>query len=178
MIEKSYKSVISCLVCSKQREIYSYRLKDGRGKYCSNKCNYAGRKGRRVSVRSEFKKGHPFGKRYLKGDHPSPKTEFKKGHKTSPELIAKLSITLNIKKSQGIPNYHQLHRWVKKQLGTPNICWFCQTLIAPKFQWANKSGEYKEDIEDWIRLCAKCHWAYDRLPEKRTQIRAFLDKLQ
>jgi len=23
--------------------------------------------------------------------------------------------------------------------------------------WHNISGEYKRDVSDWIRLCAKCH---------------------
>ena len=28
--------------------------------------------------------------------------------------------------------------------------------------WANRSGRYLRELTDWVRLCAKCHKAYDR----------------
>lgn len=27
---------------------------------------------------------------------------------------------------------------------------------------ANKSGLYKKDLDDWIYLCPKCHYEYDK----------------
>lgn len=54
-----------------------------------------------------------------------------------------------------------LHSWVKKQLGTPNVCEHCGTKSAKKYEWANKSQEYRRDIADWLRLCTKCHARYD-----------------
>jgi len=55
-----------------------------------------------------------------------------------------------------------LHNWVKKQLGKPQECWnkLCP-LKSNNFQWANKSGEYKRDVNDWLRLCVSCHKLYD-----------------
>lgn len=58
--------------------------------------------------------------------------------------------------------YRPLHSWVSRMLGTPNKCSFCsKTAIGHGMHWANKSGDYKRDLEDWIRLCAKCHKNYD-----------------
>lgn len=58
--------------------------------------------------------------------------------------------------------YSGLHKWVTKHLGQPKYCAYCQTTIAKKYQWANISHAYKRDLDDWIRLCVKCHMAYDR----------------
>ena len=60
--------------------------------------------------------------------------------------------------------YSQLHKWVKKHLGSPKRCESCGKIKKTNYQihWANKSGKYKLDLTDWIRLCAKCHHARDR----------------
>lgn len=28
--------------------------------------------------------------------------------------------------------------------------------------WANKDNTYSRNLDDYIALCAKCHWAYDK----------------
>jgi hypothetical protein len=62
--------------------------------------------------------------------------------------------------------YFALHDWVERKLGKSNYCEYCG-LIQIKggkkqwFQWANISHEYKRNTNDWIRLCVKCHKAYD-----------------
>lgn len=63
--------------------------------------------------------------------------------------------------------YRYIHRWVAKQLGTPSKCENCLTLEASRFEWANLSGEYIEDISDWARLCRRCH----RLIDNNTNFR-------
>ena len=55
--------------------------------------------------------------------------------------------------------YRSLHYWVYKHKGDPNTCAFCGTDL--KLNWANRSGEYKRDINDWISLCVSCHRKYD-----------------
>lgn len=61
-------------------------------------------------------------------------------------------------------SYAALHHWVKRQFGAPEKCEFCKKTEKRSgyIQWANKSGEYERAREDWIRLCAKCHYHYDR----------------
>jgi len=60
--------------------------------------------------------------------------------------------------------YSGLHLWVKKVLGKPKKCEHCDKngLKGAGIHWANKSGEYKRDVNDWIRLCVPCHSAYDK----------------
>ena len=60
--------------------------------------------------------------------------------------------------------YRALHDWVARLLGKPHDCSFCgnTTLAHRQYHWANVSGQYLRDIEDWIRLCAKCHKNYDK----------------
>lgn len=62
-------------------------------------------------------------------------------------------------------SYSGLHHWVRKWLGTPNICVNCNNNDKPSrhYQWANVSGEYKRDLDDWVRLCAQCHYLIDDL---------------
>ena len=52
----------------------------------------------------------------------------------------------------------------RQKLGKPNVCEYCQknNLVGHSIHWANKSRTYQRKLNDWIRLCAKCHKAYDR----------------
>lgn len=81
-----------------------------------------------------------------------------------------------VKRGKDSPNwkadsvgYGGLHSWVKKHLGKPNYCEFCKSTSAKKYEWSNKSGEYKRLLSDWQRLCTKCHNAYDEMPRKRKE---------
>jgi len=69
-----------------------------------------------------------------------------------------------------------LHEWVEKELGKPDNCEHCDRDNAARYEWANKSGEYKRDTDDWIRLCSVCHKAYDGMTlftkEQAERIRA------
>ena len=61
--------------------------------------------------------------------------------------------------------YSGLHYWVVSRLGKPTTCWHCgkSNLHGNSIQWANKSHTYKRDVNDWLRLCVKCHRKYDSL---------------
>ena len=41
----------------------------------------------------------------------------------------------------------------------------CENLSCPKkclyYEWANISGKYKEDRNDWKMMCCHCHKIYD-----------------
>lgn len=60
--------------------------------------------------------------------------------------------------------YRTLHHWVVKWRGKPKTCEHCgkSNLAGRKIQWANKSKKYLRDLSDWIRLCVKCHKAFDK----------------
>lgn len=52
-------------------------------------------------------------------------------------------------------------------------CEHCKTsgLLRHKIHWANISRQYKRDKTDWMRLCAKCHKAYDTYKLTLTEMR-------
>mgnify|MGYP001597955721 CR=1 FL=1 len=60
--------------------------------------------------------------------------------------------------------YRSKHIWVETRYGKPDTCEYCGKygLKGHQIHWANKSREYKRELTDWLRLCAKCHKAYDR----------------
>jgi hypothetical protein len=58
--------------------------------------------------------------------------------------------------------YRELHTWIVKNYGKANHCVFCDTTTAKRYDWANISGEYKKDINDYIQLCRSCHIDYDK----------------
>ena len=59
--------------------------------------------------------------------------------------------------------YGGLHAWVKRHKGKPNQCELCEMFheSGHMLDWANKSGEYKRELNDWLRLCRTCHGKYD-----------------
>lgn len=59
--------------------------------------------------------------------------------------------------------YVSLHKWVNNNLGKSQKCSKCGTIKSKYFHWANISGEYKRSngLNDWIRLCVKCHRIFD-----------------
>jgi len=60
-------------------------------------------------------------------------------------------------------SYSGLHHWIVRKLGRPDRCAVCDDDGQPhrSYHWANISKTYKRDLSDWIRLCVKCHKAYD-----------------
>ncbi len=163
---------LNCSQCHKDYQERPYRA--GKSKYCSRKCYGFSSRGRIPA--SAWKKGQTV----------SHDTQFKAGEnhqyfgKSSPALGKKWRLTAETKRrmsrSQTMrertrlpvwqtekPGYDAVHFWVIKQLGKPRACSTCGKSDGnlTGFHWANKSGTYLRDLSDWIRLCAKCHKAYD-----------------
>lgn len=61
----------------------------------------------------------------------------------------------------GEVGYQALHDWVRVRRGKASVCSECES--TKRVQWANKSHEYKRDINDWLELCQRCHARYDKL---------------
>jgi hypothetical protein len=53
--------------------------------------------------------------------------------------------------------YVGLHAWMRKNFGKPQFCERCKRSDARMYHWANISGKYVRDRNDWIRLCVPCH---------------------
>lgn len=101
----------------------------------------------------------------VKGLRVSPETEFKKGQTAwnkglHPEYVQ----GENHPMWRGGSSYRAVHKWIQRVMGKPDTCEGCgRSGLSGRFiHWANISGEYKREITDWKRLCAKCHKEYDR----------------
>jgi len=69
-------------------------------------------------------------------------------------------IPWNIKKK---PSYRSIHMWVQLHKGKPDKCSKCNCIgDKHRMHWVNISGKYKRELDDWIRLCSKCHGRYDK----------------
>lgn len=52
-------------------------------------------------------------------------------------------------------SYVGLHKWLFRRKGRPLKCEGCGDV--KRCQWANISGEYKRDLNDYRSLCSSCH---------------------
>lgn len=57
--------------------------------------------------------------------------------------------------------YSAFHYRVEATRGKPTICTVCGAIDKSVYEWANLTGHY-EDINDYARMCRKCHRAYDK----------------
>jgi len=98
---------------------------------------------------------------FKKGEHRSVTTQFT-SEKTRGEN--------NVNWKGDEVTYNSLHFWVRGNFGQPNECEHCNdnTKKSRSYQWANKSGDYKRDRDDWLRLCVSCHKKYDLANKKQT----------
>ena len=61
--------------------------------------------------------------------------------------------------------YSALHKWVYGKLGKANKCEQGEDCKG-RFQWANISGEYKRERNDWIKMCERHHYEMDNIYKK------------
>jgi len=57
-------------------------------------------------------------------------------------------------------SYSSFHKRIYTIKGAPSYCEICETTKAKKFEWANLTGKYN-DVNDYKRMCSKCHKKYD-----------------
>ena len=62
--------------------------------------------------------------------------------------------------------YTAIHTWLRGRLGTARHCSFNSDHKSTRYHWANISGSYLRDIDDWASLCPKCHKTYDKIIPK------------
>lgn len=150
------KPIILQCPCGKEFETYQSLVDIGRGKFCSKSCMYVYRK---EAVRTKYTK-HKVNKGWFKkGVNSHPDTKIKKGERISVKTEFKKGILpLNYKGDE--VGYGALHHWVRYHKGRACKCEKCGS--ENSVNWANKSHEYKRDLDDWVELCQKCHMKYDR----------------
>jgi hypothetical protein len=61
--------------------------------------------------------------------------------------------------------YDNVHLWMNNTYTKTGICEQCG--MSATTQWSNKSGEYRQERDDWQELCVKCHRQYDKQPHMR-----------
>ena len=67
--------------------------------------------------------------------------------------------------------YRAIHWWLRVTYGKATYCSNDPNHKAKRYDWANISGEYKKDINDYKQLCRPCHFRFDGL-DKKQSIRA------
>lgn len=61
--------------------------------------------------------------------------------------------------------YAALHKRVEVARGRPRRCERCGVDEDRRYEWANLTGHY-EDVDDYQRMCAKCHRRFDAARRK------------
>lgn len=56
-------------------------------------------------------------------------------------------------------SYSALHIWVRRHKEPVAVCEHCGE--DQKLELANRSHEYRRDLDDWLWLCRTCHRAFD-----------------
>src|SRR5215472_4070325 len=57
-----------------------------------------------------------------------------------------------------------VHNWVSRRKKKTGLCSQCGQRRYT--EWANVSGEYRRDPDDYIELCKPCHCKFDEWPRK------------
>lgn len=65
--------------------------------------------------------------------------------------------------------YWAIHAWVRRNKIKPTSCLECKQ-ESKNIWWANISGQYKRDLDDYIALCCKCHRKMDYTDEWKKKI--------
>ena len=58
-------------------------------------------------------------------------------------------------------SYSAKHMWIIKHYGKEKKRKKCGNTNCKRYEWANISGKYKREIEDYIQLCPSCHRKLD-----------------
>jgi hypothetical protein len=162
----------------------------GRGRFCSLPCKVEWTKGKHFSPDTEIKVGSHINKgRVFSEEHKQKLSSAKLGKDTwnkgtvgmMPDPwnkgTAKPRVLKGYRFGERHPNwkgdevgYSAIHDWIERTLGKPERCADCNISgTSIRYNWHNISGLYMRNIDDWVRLCTKCHTHIHKNWEKRWQ---------
>ncbi len=104
---------------------------------------------------SDWHKGKQTWNKGLKGVMPIP---WNKGKKTGRNKA--ISNENHYLWKGNFVGYTALHSWLGRKYGTPEKCEKCGSI--KNVEWANKSGQYLRNRNDWMNLCKSCHNKFDK----------------
>ena len=95
-----------------------------------------------------------------------PGNKWLKGHSQRGKMLG--SLTWNWKGDDIA--YRGVHKWVARHKERTGVCQHCGRRPKPTpggrkknvTSFANISGEYRRDLDDYIELCEICHKSFDR----------------
>jgi len=61
------------------------------------------------------------------------------------------------------PSYNAVHLWARRSFAKLGRCQDCEKEVPT--EWANISGVYRRERDDFIELCRPCHRSFDRWRE-------------
>lgn len=138
--------------CGKSFETTQKILDQGKGRYCSRPCMYKYRT-RPTGLAYDLKAPNPAW--YSKGNVPhnagTAKPKELKGRPRGEQHHAWKGDDVG---------YAALHDWVSLNYQKADACDHCCCTDKP-LDWANKTGQYRRDRDDWLNLCRPCHKRYD-----------------
>lgn len=140
---------MNCETCGKSKYVYKYQLKTQRKIFCNFQCMGKYQEGKPTWLSINAKKGISMN---------TGRTQFKKG---MIPMIHKVYSGKDHYKWQEKPNYAAVHAWIVKIYGKAKSCSFDSTHQSTRYEWANISGSYLRDVNDFAQLCKKCHNEYD-----------------
>lgn len=78
--------------------------------------------------------------------------------KTDSQKLAEQKYYRLFKEKYGY-TYNALHMWIRRNKTKMGVCSICNEY--KETTWANISGEYKRELDDYTELCDECHLLYD-----------------
>lgn len=65
--------------------------------------------------------------------------------------------------------YHAIHKWIYRNKPRTGSCANCG-VAGKRTEFANVSGKYRRDVNDFRELCPSCHWDFDQRGRRLTPV--------